>query len=651
MTEHSTEMHDLKDSRILLVDDEAESIKLMRAMLSEFANLRFATSGAEALRQIRASRPDLVIVDFHMPGMTGLQVCEQLQQDEALASLPVIVTTADRLSELESAALQRGAVDFITKPLNRDTFLARVRAHLRSRALSAQLREATLSSGAEAEPTGTARLLVVDDDVSAIRLVRMAVNRLGAVHFATTGDEALRKVHEIRPDLVLLDVNMPGLDGFSVCAALKSQAEFAHVPVVFITRYADAEREKRALELGAADFISKPFDASVLHARIRNLLALKARIDNEIRVVSEHWRHLADARVANIVRTANDGIVTLDAGEHVLLINESAARLLGVRECDAVGRPLDHVLRGFGQLLESAYAAPACVCVASNGDAPRTLEVRASKAEAGNLITLFIRDVTERDALEQARRAQIAAESSAQAKSRLIAWVSHEMGAPLNAILGFTQLLGMGGKLAEPGDLKRLQLIMDGAGQLQALLADLMDISRHEAGTLSIQVQATDAMPALQAALETVHPVAEQAGVQLAALPLAQPLMVMSDAQRLRQCLVNLLSNAIKYNRSGGQVSLAAGAQGGEAWLSVRDEGIGMSAEQLASLFEPFNRLGREKTTIAGTGLGLVISKSLLEAMGGRLDVESQPGQGTQFTLRLRLAQDLAPATVKHPPP
>ncbi|MGQ3052837.1 MAG: response regulator [Roseateles sp.] len=111
----------LPESRILLVDDEPGAIRVMRNMLSEFRELTFARSGAEALRQIRASRPDLVIVDVNMPGMSGLQLCDQLQADPELKDIPVIVATAEQLTSVESAALQRGAVDFVTKPLVPET--------------------------------------------------------------------------------------------------------------------------------------------------------------------------------------------------------------------------------------------------------------------------------------------------------------------------------------------------------------------------------------------------------------------------------------------------------------------------------------------------------------------------------------------------
>jgi CheY-like chemotaxis protein len=142
---------DLHDARILLVDDEPGAIRVMRSLLSDFRRLSFARSGADALRHIRASPPELVIVDVNMPGMSGLQLCDQLQADAALKDVPVIVATAEQLTSIESAALQRGAVDFVTKPLVPETFVARVRSHLRARELAEQVHQSL------AGPKSTAR--------------------------------------------------------------------------------------------------------------------------------------------------------------------------------------------------------------------------------------------------------------------------------------------------------------------------------------------------------------------------------------------------------------------------------------------------------------------------------------------------------------
>ncbi len=630
----------LLESRILLVDDEPGAIRVMRSLLSDFLHLTFARSGAEALRQIRASRPDLVIVDINMPGMSGLQLCEQLQADPELKDLPVIVATAEQLTSVESAALQRGAVDFVTKPLVPETFIARVRCHLRARELAERVHQSVAGSLIASAPSqAPARLLIVDDDVGAITLLQRTLADLGTIHYATTGAEALRLSHEIRPDLVMLDVHMPGLDGFAVCAALKAQQEFKHVPVVFVTRFGDAANEQRALDLGAADFVRKPIESSVLRARVRNLLALKARIDGELRALSEHWRRLADARVADVVRTAGDGVVSCDASEHVLLANAAAALLLGKPGESLVGMALNQLLPNFAPLLELALAMPVQLTVPGPNDRARPLEIRASRSEDRLLLTLVIRDISEREQLETEQRARAVAEAAAQAKSRLLAFVNHEMGAPLNAVLGFSEVMG-GDDLnpLPPAQLARLGRIVEGAQQAQHLMADLMDWSRHEAGKLSVDLGPVDAEACLRQAIESARPAAERAGVELMVAEPASVEPVLADRRRLVQCITNLLTNAIKYNRKGGSVRAELSRLGSDVRLDVRDQGIGMTTAQLTHLFEPFNRLGLETSALPGTGLGLVITKGLIEAMQGSLLVESMPGQGTRFSIVLRVA-------------
>lgn len=630
---------ELLDSRILLVDDEPGAIRVMHGMLSDFRQLTFARSGAEALRQIRASRPDLVIVDINMPGMSGLQLCDQLQADQALKDLPVIVATAEQLTSVESAALQRGAVDFVTKPLVRETFIARVRCHLRARELAERVHQSIAGAQLASAPSqAPARLLIVDDDVAAITFLQHTLADLGTIHYATTGTDALRLSHEIRPDLVMLDVHMPGLDGFAVCAALKAQQEFKHVPVVFVTRFSDAVNEQRALDLGAADFVRKPIEPNVLRSRVRNLLAFKSRIDGELRALSDHWRRLADARVADVVRTAGDGVVSCDASEHVLLANAAAALLLGKPGDSLVGMQLNQLLPTFAPLLDLALAMPVRLTVPGPNDRGRPLEIRASRSEEGLLLTLVIRDISEREQLEAEQRARAVAEAATQAKSRLLAFVNHEMGAPLNAVLGFSQVM-MGDDLnpLPPAQLARLGRIVEGAQMAQHLMADLMDWSRHEAGKLSVDLGPVDAEACLRQAIESVRPAAERASVELMMTKSGSVAPVLADTRRLVQCITNLLTNAIKYNLKGGSIQAELSRLGAQVRIDVRDQGIGMTTAQMSQLFEPFNRLGLENSTLPGTGLGLVITKGLVEAMQGSLLVESIPGQGSCFSIVLRI--------------
>jgi signal transduction histidine kinase len=170
---------------------------------------------------------------------------------------------------------------------------------------------------------------------------------------------------------------------------------------------------------------------------------------------------------------------------------------------------------------------------------------------------------------------------------------------------------------------------------LQGLMRDVMDLGRVETGKLAIELRPIDANGCAQAAATAVSALAEQAGVTLSCWPAASASDVCADADRLHQCLVNMLTNAIKYNGSGGWVRIEVTGGSHEVSIAVRDNGIGMDATQRQSLFEPFNRLGRQGSETPGAGLGLVITQGLVEAMNGRLRVDSDAGVGSCFTIVL----------------
>jgi len=271
--------------RLLLVDDDPSAIQVMSRMLSQYPDQRFATSGEAALRLAREASPDLVVLDLDMPGMTGLDVCEALRADPVLARVPIIFATSHEPSTLlQVSAFQKGASDFVTKPLIAAQLRARVRAHLRAKWLIDELQRDSLASCPTPAVRGTqaARLLIVDDDIASITILCHSLAAMGDCHFAKSGDEALDIARHLPPDLILLDAHMPGLDGFEVCKILKAEAAFKHVPIAFVSRLSDSSNEMRALDLGAADFIAKPYSRAVLQARVRNLLELKRRADAEL---------------------------------------------------------------------------------------------------------------------------------------------------------------------------------------------------------------------------------------------------------------------------------------------------------------------------------------------------------------------------------
>ena len=258
-------------------------------------------------------------------------------------------------------------------------------------------------------------------------------------------------------------------------------------------------------------------------------------------------------------------------------------------------------------------------------------------------------DITEKRNVEVTRQQKLLAERESQAKSQFLSRMSHELRTPLNAVLGFTQLLQASGESLGKGQTTHLGHIRSAGEHLLALINDMLDVSSLEAGRLRLELQPVDLEAILGEALALVQPLAAKHQVQLQ-LAAAEG-HVFADPTRLRQVLINLLSNAVKYNRPQGKVTLTARA--GEAHVTrlVSDTGRGLNADQLAHLFEPFNRLGIESEGIEGAGIGLVIVKGLTQAMGGTISVSSAPGEGTQFQLVLPAATPAEPALPETPAP
>ena len=254
-------------------------------------------------------------------------------------------------------------------------------------------------------------------------------------------------------------------------------------------------------------------------------------------------------------------------------------------------------------------------------------------------------DITDKKALTEARLTARMAQEANRAKNEFLSRVSHELRTPLNAVIGFAQLLHLGSSGQLNADqLRHVEHIQAAGTHLLGIISDVLDLSRIEAGQLPLQIGELTASCILSEARTLVASQAEAAGIQLQPVQHLENIRVQADPMRLRQVLVNLLSNAVKYNRAQGSVSPRVWREGNDVAIAIDDTGLGLSAEQQAHLFEPFNRLGAERTGIEGTGIGLVIVRRLLEAMHGRLEVHSREGEGSSFIAWLPSATPAAAA-------
>jgi PAS domain S-box-containing protein len=380
--------------------------------------------------------------------------------------------------------------------------------------------------------------------------------------------------------------------------------------------------------------------------------ALRAEIDE--RRQAEARLAVSEQRFRAIFDAVNIGVTVVDPAGRIVDANPAFCTMMGCTAAELRQRPLSDirlpdvteddgtaVAVGGGQARRQRY-------ITADG---RVLQVAASlrtlsDATGQPVATVgALQDLTQVLRLREAERERDEAEIASRTKSDFLARLSHELRAPLNAILGFAQMLGRTDGAGDAGQASHqhgLAQIRQAGWHLLDMINDVLDLSRMEAGSLRLTLEPVSLPDLAQEAMAMVEPAALQAQVTLALSLSPQAEQVQADPVRLRQVLVNLLGNAIKYNRPGGRVELRTrpGAVG-EVEIEVEDTGIGMNPAQLGELFQPFNRLGRERQGAAGqpgsqgTGIGLVICRKLAGLMGGELSVTSEEGSGSVFSLRL----------------
>jgi hypothetical protein len=251
----------------------------------------------------------------------------------------------------------------------------------------------------------------------------------------------------------------------------------------------------------------------------------------------------------------------------------------------------------------------------------------------------YFEDTTDMHELHVARETAAVAQAANQAKTDFLSRMSHELRTPLNAVMGFAQLLQL--DAADPlstNQRRRVALIHEAGDHLLQMIGELLDLTRIESGNLALECSDVPLPALLVDCVEMVRPSADAASVRLMPVAAAPDLVVCGDATRLRQVVLNLVGNAIKYNRPGGSAQVTAQAVPGGVTVCVVDTGVGIAAEHLHALGEPFNRLAHQRSAIEGTGIGLSVTRGLIELMSGRLEVQSALGVGSTFSVFLPAA-------------
>jgi PAS domain S-box-containing protein len=347
-----------------------------------------------------------------------------------------------------------------------------------------------------------------------------------------------------------------------------------------------------------------------------------------------------------------DSIVTIDEQFHVLDVSPGTDRIYGVSGEERRGKnslsivfpeDRDHVATELRRLFQGEDGAITSYRFRAQHVNGTLLSIetrgRLIRDGAGSepRAVLVSRDVSETVAAEVIlKEAKEAAERANAAKSEFMSRMSHELRTPLNSVLGFAQILEM--ELTSPDALEMVGFIHHSGTYLLELINEVLDISRIESGHISVLIEPIVLKDLERECLEIVTPLANDLGISIASKGNLD-FHVLGDQQRLKQVLLNLLSNAIKYNRRNGTVTITCERVRDRVRLSVSDTGPGISPDLRGRLFTPFDRLDAETSGVEGTGLGLALSKGLIEAIGGTLGVDSQVGWGSTFWIELPSAE------------
>jgi PAS domain S-box-containing protein len=505
-------------------------------------------------------------------------------------------------------------------------------------------------------PHPTRVLLIEDEEADYLLTRRMLAsieNREFDLSWADSWQAGIEAIRRCNHEVCLLDFRIGGGDGLEL---LKESRQIGcQAPVILLTGLSDHRLDLDAMRLGAADFLVKhKLTPELLERSIRYAMT-QAEAMQELQRRQDEIR-AAELRFRCVVQSAGDAIVISDENGKILFWNKGAETIFGYTEDEVIGASIEILMpvhyrarhcAGFERFRATGRSHIIGKTVEFEGlrKNATVFPVELSLASWTNgqttMLTAIIRDITERKRAEELQMEKEAAEEASRAKSSSLARISHELRTPLHAIVGFTNLLlqNSGGNLSAQ-DLDFLQRIRLNAEDQLKIINGILDLSKVEAGHMDVQIELVaidEVVRDVTKQFETVRNF-DRAGVELVLrLPYAVA-PAPSDPHKLKQILMNLVDNALKFTKKGTvTVELIVDPSTTQPIrIDVIDTGVGMPPHRINEIFEPFRQIATDSSEHpGGTGLGLSICRSLCDLMGYTLDVHSEPGRGSTFSILL----------------
>jgi len=541
-------------------------------------------------------------------------------------------------------------------------------------------------------------ILIIDDEKSNIIVLSDILKSEYKVFAVRDSREAVETAEEDIPDLILLDIIMPEMDGYAVITELKKSEKTRDIPVIFISGLDNIEAEEAGLALGAADYIPKPFNSSIVNLRVKNQIKLIERIRQQALMAQISHNFLSDSRIETLysdtlrivgefMDTATVLLYELAADRSALVCqNEwikpglnlktrigdkfelkettlSVINKLLTNNADDIclhskNPAVQHILKPQRDYLDNFITTPIFIkgemrgiLVFSRED--ENHEWNESETDLAILVSSIFSGVFERNEIEHDLNAVLnlkaelvtakeQAEHLSRAKSEFLSRMSHEMRTPMNSIMGIMQIINMN---SIPENLKDyIKEIEKASKNLLHLIDDVLDITSMEYGAIKLSYAAFNANILFKNILQTAcHNASEKQQIIKSNIDPTIPDSMTGDEKRLKQVIANLLANAIKFTPEQGEIYFEVRVLSGEngiitLQITVTDNGIGIAKEQQDKLFQIFEQVdGSNTRAFGGIGIGLAISRRIIEMMGGKIWVESELNKGASFHFTCKL--------------
>jgi PAS domain S-box-containing protein len=628
----------MPDAWILVVEDNEDIREFIKeSLLGPLGyQVRGVEHGLAALDVLNTQTPDLVITDYHMPKLNGLELLQHIQQ--RLPGLPVIMMSSEQSNQLVVEAMRSGATDFLIKPFDQDALVRSVRSALEQKAVFPET--PTRPSGMPVSRVRELESLIdIGRTVTEVLGLDEALTRVveAAVHLTDAEEGSLLLIDEQSGDLYMrasknFDEDFVNTFRLQVQDSLAGQVIKTGKPILLDET--SPQKIKTAYLVHSLIYVPLRVRGKIIGVLgVDNRKAGRVLGQKDVTVMTAMADYAAIAidnarlfqeseeertKMETILGQTENGVIVVDEDNRVVLINRSAEQIFGITG-DYVGFSAAEVF-DHDHLLEF---------LRSGDGVPRREELELKDGRVFNVIRSPIQHIGQAVVLHDITHFK----ELDRIKSEFVTTVSHDLRSPLTAILGYVELIERAGPLTEAQHefVERVRISVE---QITALVTDLLDLGRIESG-LDTSKEKTNIGNLARYALDGLRSTARSRRIVLKSEIADQLPDIFGDPVRVRQMIANLLENAIKYTPEGGEVKLVVLSEDDQVILHISDTGAGIPASDQPYLFDKFFRASNVPEDSTGTGLGLSIVKSIVEQHQGRIWLDSQMGSGTTFTVVL----------------